>query len=135
MFFFSVYGINAQQHSKWLYRFFHAIPHKIFCKSKRRKVKINENEEVVNRKEASRNSEKSDEGNKRMMTRTASFSMNEEVTVRNKIKTCNEKPLAVKQIIANTVRKINKIDHIRNEDQEGTIYSESIKEKSSKISS
>ena len=33
----------------------------------------------------------------------------------------------VKQIIENTVSKINKIEYIRNEDQEGRIYSESIR--------
>ena len=33
----------------------------------------------------------------------------------------------VKQIIENTVSKINKIEYIRNEDQEGKIYSESIR--------
>ena len=73
--------------------------------------------------------------------------MNEEAAVRKKIKTCNEEPLlvklekgnnlrifcsttafeGVKQIIENTVSKINKIEYIRNEDQEGRIYSESIR--------
>ena len=82
-----------------------------------------------------------------MITRTARFSMNEEAAVRKKIKTCNEEPLlvklekgnnlrifcsttafeGVKQIIENTVSKINKIEYIRNEDQEGRIYSESIR--------
>ena len=33
----------------------------------------------------------------------------------------------MKQIIENTVSKINKIEYIRNEDQEGRIYSESIR--------
>ena len=33
----------------------------------------------------------------------------------------------VKQIIENTVSKINKIEYIRNEDQEGRLYSESIR--------
>ena len=33
----------------------------------------------------------------------------------------------VRQIIENTVSKINKIEHIRNEDQLGKIYSESIR--------
>ena len=74
------------------------------------------------------------------------FSMDEEAAVRKKIKTCNEEPLlmklgkgnnlmfcsttafeGVKQIIENTVSKINKIEYIRNEDQEGRIYSESIR--------
>ena len=67
-----------------------------------------------------------------------------------KIKTCNEEPLVLKlekgnnliifyqnillyQIIENTVSKINKIEHIRNEGQEGRIYNESIrKEKESR---
>ena len=72
--------------------------------------------------------------------------MDEEAAVRKKIKTCNEEPLlmklgkgnnlmfcsttafeGVKQIIENTVSKINKIEYIRNEDQEGRIYSESIR--------
>ena len=73
--------------------------------------------------------------------------MNKEVSVRKKIKTCNEEPLVVKrereknlrifcsstlfeevkQIIESTVSKTKKIEHIRNEDQKGEIYSESIK--------
>ena len=87
------------------------------------------------------------EDSRRVITRTARFSMNEEAAVRKKIKTCNEEPLlvklekgnnlrifcsttafeGVKQIIENTVSKINKIEYIRNEDQEGKIYSESIR--------
>ena len=87
------------------------------------------------------------EDSRRVITRTARFSMNEEAAVRKKIKTCNEEPLlvklekgnnlrifcstttfeGVKQIIENTVSKINKIEYIRNEDQEGRIYSESIR--------
>ena len=75
-----------------------------------------------------------------MITRTTRFSMNEEVAVRKKIKTCNEELLVVKlekgnnlrifcittafegvkSIIENTVRKI-KSEHKRNEDQEGRI--------------
>ena len=82
-----------------------------------------------------------------MITRTVRFSMNVEVAVRKKIKICNEEPLVVKsekgnnlrifcsttafegvkQIIENTASKINKIEHIRNEDQERKIYSESIR--------
>ena len=109
---------------------------------------MNENEEVVvNRKEVSENSEESYEDSRRMITRTARFSMKEEEAVRKKIKACNEEPLVlklekgnnlrifcsttafegVKQIIENTVSKINKIEYIRNEDQEGRIYSESIR--------
>ena len=109
---------------------------------------MNKNEEVVvNRKEVSENSEESYEDSRRMITRTARFSMKEEEAVRKKIKTCNEEPLVlklekgnnlrifcsttafegVKQIIENTVSKINKIEYIRNEDQEGKIYSESIR--------
>ena len=73
--------------------------------------------------------------------------MNEEAAVRKKMKSCNEEPLlvklekgnnlrifcstttfeGVKQIIENTVSKVNKIEYIRNEDQEGRIYSESIR--------
>ena len=109
---------------------------------------MNEDEEVVvNRKEVRENSEESYEDSRRVITRTARFSMNEEAAVRKKIKTCNEEPLlvklekgnnlrifcsttafeGVKQIIENTVSKINKIEYIRNEDQEGRIYSESIR--------
>ena len=109
---------------------------------------MNKNEEVVvNRKEVRENSEESYEDSRRMITRTARFSMKEEEAVRKKIKTCNEEPLVlklekgnnlrifcsttafegVKQIIENTVSKINKIEYIRNEDQEGKIYSESIR--------
>ena len=97
---------------------------------------MNENEEVVvNKKEVSENS--SYEDSRRMITRTARFSMNEEAAVRKKIKTCNEEPLlvklekgnnlrifcsttafeGVKQIIENTVSKTNKIEYIRNKDQ------------------
>ena len=112
-------------------------------------VKMNENEEVVvNGKEVSENSEEIYEDTRRMIRRTARFSMNEEAAVRKKnIKTCNEKPLVVKlekgnnlrifcstaafegvkQIIENTVNKINKIEYIRNEDQEERICSESIR--------
>ena len=120
-------------------------------KKKRQKKKaqtMNKNEEVVvNRKEVSENSEESYEDSRRMITRTARFSMKEEEAVRKKIKACNEEPLVlklekgnnlrifcsttafegVKQIIENTVSKINKIEYIRNEDQEGKIYSESIR--------
>ena len=73
--------------------------------------------------------------------------MNEEAAGRKKIKTCSEERLVVKlekeknlrifcstaafdgmkQIIENTVSKINKIKCARNEDQEGRIYSESIR--------
>ena len=82
-----------------------------------------------------------------MITRTARFSMNEEAAGRKKIKTCSEERLVVKlekeknlrifcsaaafdemkQIIENIVSKINKIEYARNEDQEGRIYSESIR--------
>ena len=84
-----------------------------------------------------------------MITRTARFSMNEEAALRKKIKTCNEEALVlklekgnnlrifcsttafegVKEIIENTVRKSNKVEHLRNEDQGGGIYSESIRVK------
>ena len=56
---------------------------------------MNENEEVVNKNEVSRNSEESDKESRRMITRTSRFSMNEEVVVRNKIKTCNEEPAMI----------------------------------------
>ena len=60
-------------------------------------VKINENEEVVvNRKEVSENSEEGYEDSRRMITKTARFSMNEEEAKRKKIKTCNEELLVVK---------------------------------------
>ena len=48
---------------------------------------MNENEEVVNRKEVSQNSKESDKDSRRMITKTARFSMNEEVAIRKKIKT------------------------------------------------
>ena len=109
---------------------------------------MNRNEEVVvNRKEVSENTEESQEDSRRMITRTDRLSMNDEAAVRKKIKTCNEEPLVVKlekgnnlriffstttfegvkQIIENTVSKINKIEYIRNGDQERRIYSESIR--------
>ena len=56
---------------------------------------MNENEEVVNKNEVSRNSEESDKESRRMITRTSRFSMHEEVVVRNKIKTCNEEPAMI----------------------------------------
>ena len=89
-----------------------------------------------------------------MITRTARFSINEEVAVRNKVKTYNKESLVVKlekgnnlrllcrtaafggvkQIIENKVSKINKIEHIRNGAQEGRVHTESIRvrEKKSK---
>ena len=109
---------------------------------------MNENEEVVvNRKELKENTEESYGECRRMIIKTARFSMNQEAAVRKKIKACNEESLVVKlekgnnlrifcsttafegvkQIIENTVSKINKIEYIRNEDQEGRIYSESIR--------
>ena len=108
---------------------------------------MTENKEVVNRKEVSGNSEGSYEESRRIITRTARFSMNEETAGRKKITTCSEERLVVKleieknlrifcsttafdrmkQIIENTVSKINKIECTRNEDQEGRIYSESIR--------
>ena len=108
---------------------------------------MNENEEGVNRNEVSRNTEESDEDNRRMITRTARFNMNKEVPIIKKIKTCNEEPLViklekgnnlrlfcsttafdgVKNIIENTVSKINKIEYVRNKDQDRRIYSESIR--------
>ena len=55
----------------------------------------NENEEVVNRK-VSQNLGESDEDSRKMITRTARFSMNKEVAGRKKLKTCNEETLVVK---------------------------------------
>ena len=101
-------------------------------------------EVVVNRKEVSENAEEIYEYSRRMITRTSRFSMNEEAAVRKKVKTCNKEPLVVKlekgnnlrtfcsttafegvkHIIENTV-KLTK--YIRDEDQEGKIYSESIR--------
>ena len=72
-----------------------------------------------------------------MITRTSRFNMNEEAAVRKKIRNCNEETFVVKyekannlrifcsttafkgvrQIIENTISKINKIEHIRNDDQ------------------
>ena len=53
-------------------------------------VKMNEDKEVVvNRKEVGENSEESYEDSRRLITRTARFTMNEEAAVRKKIKTCN----------------------------------------------
>ena len=58
---------------------------------------MNENEEVVvNKKEVSENSEESYGDSRRIVTRTARFSMNEEAAVRKKIKTRNEEPLVLK---------------------------------------
>ena len=110
--------------------------------------------EEVNRNEVNRNIEKDEEDTRRMITRTARFSKNEEAALRKKIKTCNEEALVlklekgnnlrifcsttafggVKEIIENTVRKSNKVEHLRNEDQGGRIYSESkrVKEKESR---
>ena len=87
-----------------------------------------------------------------MITRTARFSINEEVAVINKVKTYNKEPLAVKlekgnnlrlfcstaafggvkQIIENKVSKINKIEHIRNGAQEGRVHIESIRVRENK---
>ena len=108
---------------------------------------MTENKEVVNRKEVSGNSEESYKDSRRTITRTARFSMNEEAAGRKKITTHSEERLVVKlekeknlrifcittafdrikQIIENTVSKINKIKYTRNELQEGRIYSESIR--------
>ena len=54
-------------------------------KKKAQTVKMIENEEVV-----VYNSEESDEDSRRMITRTARFSMNKEAAVIKKIKACNE---------------------------------------------
>ena len=65
---------------------------------------MNENEEVLNRKEVSGNSEKSYEDSRRMITRTARFSVNEEAAVRKTIKTSNEELLVVKLEKGNNLR-------------------------------
>ena len=65
---------------------------------------MNENKEVVSRKKVRWNSEKSDEDNRRMSTRTSRFSMNEEVALAKKIKTCNEESLVVKLEKGNNLR-------------------------------
>ena len=57
---------------------------------------MTENKEVVNRKEVSGNSEGSYEESRRIITRTARFSMNEEAAGRKKITTCSEERLVVK---------------------------------------
>ena len=57
---------------------------------------MNENEEVVNREEVSRNSEENDEDSRRIITSTARFSMNKEVARKKKIKTHNEETLVLK---------------------------------------
>ena len=93
--------------------------------------------------------DKDEEVTRRMITMTARFSMNKEAALRTKIKTCNEDTLVlklekgnnlrifcnatafagVKEIIENTVRKSNRVEHLRNEDQEERICSESIRVK------
>ena len=102
--------------------------------------------EEVNRNEVNRNIEKDEEDTRRMITRTARFSMNEEAALRKKIKTCNEEAQVLKlrifcsttsfegakETIENTVRKSNKVEHLRNEDQGGRMYSESIRVKEKK---
>ena len=50
----------------------------------------------VNRNEVSRNIDKDEGDSRRMITRTARFSMNEEAALRKKIKTCNEETLVLK---------------------------------------
>ena len=49
-----------------------------------------------NRKEVSRNTEKDEEVTRRMITRMARYSMNEEAVLRKKIKTCSEEVLVLK---------------------------------------
>ena len=98
----------------------------------------------VNRNEVNRNMEKDEEDTRKMITRTAGFSMNEESALRKKIKTYNKETLVlklekgnnlrifcrttafegVKEVIENRVRKSNKVEHLRNKDQGWRIYSE-----------
>ena len=65
---------------------------------------MNENKEVVSRKKVRWNSEKSDEDNRGMTTRTSRFSMNEEVALTKKIKICNEESLVAKLEKGNNLR-------------------------------
>ena len=65
---------------------------------------MNENKEVVSRKKVRWNSEKSDEDNRRMTTRTSRFSMNQEVALTKKIKICNEESLVAKLEKGNNLR-------------------------------
>ena len=65
---------------------------------------MNENKEVVNRTEVSGNSEQNKQDSRRMITRTARFSMNKEAAVRKKINSSNEEPLVVKIEKGNNVR-------------------------------
>ena len=81
----------------------------------------------VNGNKGSWNIEKDEEDNRRMIKRTARFNVNEETSLKKKIKTCNEKAIAqklekgnnprifwsatvegVKEIIENTVSKATK---------------------------
>ena len=81
----------------------------------------------VNGNKGSWNIEKDEEDTRRMITRTARFNVNEETSLKKKIKTCNEKAIAqklekgnnprifcsatfegVKEIIENTVSKATK---------------------------
>lgn len=55
--------------------------------------------EEVNRKNVSKNMRKSYENNRRMITRTSSFNMKEQVALRKKNKICNEEPLVFKKIL------------------------------------
>ena len=93
--------------------------------------------------------DKDEEVTRRMITMTARFSMNKGAALRTKIKTCNEDALVlkleqgnnlrifcnatafagVKEVIENTVRKSNRVEHLRNEDQKERICSESIRVK------
>ena len=50
----------------------------------------------VNRNEVSRNIDKDEGDSRRMITRTARFSMNKEAALRKKIKTCNEEAVVLK---------------------------------------
>ena len=113
-----------------------------------KKTVCKKNEEV-NRNEVSRNMEKDEEDIRRMIKRTARFNMNGKAALKKKIKTCNEEALVLKlekgnnlrifcsatafegvtKITENTVSKRNKVEHLRNEDQKGRIYSESIRVK------
>ena len=65
---------------------------------------MNENKEVVNRTEVNGNSEQNKQDSRRMITRTARFSMNKEAAVRKKINSSNEEPLVVKIEKGNNVR-------------------------------
>ena len=106
--------------------------------------------EEEDKKKISQYTETDDKDTRRMITRTAGCSMNEESALTKKIKTYNEEALVpklgkennlrifcskrpfegVKEIIENTVSKSYKVEHlIKNGNEEGRIYNESMRVK------